>query len=275
MTVRVEWESRYRYPGEVRQLHVELRVAPRDGGVEETQRVVSSALRVAPEARLTQRRDLFGNVVHHFDILGRVEELELSLGAEVETVAGPTREPELTPLVRALALAPTARCPDDPAVRQLAAGVGDGTPLELATRLMEAIGTRVRFEVGHTTVESTAVDALRHGHGVCQDFAHLLIAALRVRGVPALYVSGYLSPEAGVASDEASHAWMQLYAEGAWHGLDAANATEQDRHYVVTAVGRDYDDVPPVRGSFRGLAEQEWHARVRVHSDSDPNAGGQ
>ena len=160
-------------------------------------------------------------------------------------------------------------------MRALAASVGEGAPLELAGRLMEAIGARVRFELGHTTVELTAVDALRAGHGVCQDFAHLLIAALRVRGVPALYVSGYLAPEEGVASDEASHAWMQLHADGVWHGLDAANATAQDRGYVVTAVGRDYDDVPPVRGSFRGLAEQEWRARVRVHRDpgTGANAG--
>jgi transglutaminase-like putative cysteine protease len=90
-----------------------------------------------------------------------------------------------------------------------------------------------------------------------------MLAALRMEGVPARYVSGYLATGAGA---EATHAWVQVWAEGAWHGFDPANNCPQDERYVVIGVGRDYDDIPPIRGSFRGSAEEEWIATVAVQS---------
>jgi len=87
---------------------------------------------------------------------------------------------------------------------------------------------------------------------------------LRARGIPALYVSGYLAPPEGSAEGDASHAWVRVHAGGAWHGFDPANRSPEDARHVVTALGRDYDDVAPVRGSYRGLAEESWSAVVRV-----------
>jgi transglutaminase-like putative cysteine protease len=93
-----------------------------------------------------------------------------------------------------------------------------------------------------------------------------MLAALRMRGITARYVSGYLAPHEGEESGEASHAWVQLLAHDRWYGFDPANNASQSERYVVTAVGRDYDDVPPIRGTFAGIATEDWHTVLRVRS---------
>ena len=93
-----------------------------------------------------------------------------------------------------------------------------------------------------------------------------MLAALRWRGIPALYVSGFLAPPEGSSISDAGHAWVRVFADGAWFGFDAANRRAEDEHYVVTALGRDYDDVAPVRGSYRGIAEEAWTANIQVES---------
>jgi transglutaminase-like putative cysteine protease len=87
-------------------------------------------------------------------------------------------------------------------------------------------------------------------------------------GFSARYVSGYLAPDAGEASAAASHAWFQVLAGDAWLGFDPANGVPQDERYVVTAVGRDYDDIPPLRGTYTGVAEEEWSTSVRVRTQT-------
>ena len=265
MIVRIAWESAYAYSTFVRQVHNELRVCPADG---HGQRLLSWDLHVRPEARLFDLVDAFGNRYHHFDLLKPVHRLVIGVDAEVETALAPIPEPALSPLMCRLFTARTDRSPFDERIAALAddAGPPDAPPLELAEALTSLIASRFTYEVGTTRVEDTALDLLRVGRGVCQDFTHLMLAALRMRGVPARYVSGYLAPREGETMSEATHAWVQVYADGAWHGFDPSNNTPQDELFVVTAVGRDYDDVPPVRGSYRGLAEQAWRATVVVQS---------
>ena len=272
MIVNVSWESTYGYSEVVRQVHNELHVVPADGY---GQSLLAARVAVRPEARLFEMVDAFGNRFHHFDVLESVERIAVSLEAQVQTGMAPEPAPELSPLVRLLLVQPTDRSPFDPAITALADEVAppDAPPLVLAESLCTLIADRFVYEVGSTKVEDTAVDLLRLGRGVCQDFAHLMLAALRMRGFPSRYVSGYLAPDEGQVVAEASHAWAQVYADGAWHGFDPSNRTAQDERYVVTAVGRDYDDVPPLRGSYRGLAEQAWSASVRVQSQDDE--GGQ
>ena len=103
-----------------------------------------------------------------------------------------------------------------------------------------------------------------------------MTAALRSRGIPTRYVSGFLAPSPGDApNEEGSHAWVQCYEDGRWYGFDPANHARQDGRYVVTAVGRDYDDVPPLRGSFRGRGQHEWSATVKVDAPADEQGGEQ
>ena len=265
MHISVRWESSYLYSQSVRLLHTELRVIPVDGF---GQRRLSAELTLTPEAPLHQLGDAFGNGYHHVDFLEEIGHIHLALRAEVETEQ-PVEHDEPTPLMRHLLLAPTPRSPFDPAVAELFEGIPqDLDPVAAGEAIASLLQGRFGFRVGSTDVGSTALDLLRAGHGVCQDFTHLMLAALRMRGIPARYVSGYLAPHVGEEAAPASHAWVQLLAPDGWHGFDPTNSTRQDGRYVVTAVGRDYDDVPPVRGAFTGSATQHWSTLVRVRSES-------
>lgn len=268
MIVSVSWHSTYTYASPVRQVHNELHVLPtsRPG-----QALLAASLVTEPPARLFTLTDAFGNSFHHFDLLGRVDEFTVRLQAVVDTAASNRTEAAPTPALRHLYLQPTARSPFDPAIAALAAEAAPAgsPPLALAEGLIALLPARFTYEAGHTVVEDTALDLLTLGRGVCQDFAHLMAAALRMRGVTTRYVSGFLAPAAGDAAHEGSHAWVQCFVDGTWHGFDPANRARQDERYVVTAVGRDYDDVPPLRGSFRGAGEHEWSATVRVDGSRD------
>ncbi len=268
MRIAVRWESSYLYSQGVRLLHTELRVIPADGF---GQRRIDASLTLNPETALHQLNDGFGNAYHHVDFLQEVDQIHLALQAEVETEQ-PFEHDEPTPLMRHLFLAPTTRSPFDSAVTDLCEGIPqDLDPVATGTAMAALLHERFGFQVGDTDVGSTALDLLEAGQGVCQDFTHLMLAALRMRGVPARYVSGYLAPHVGEAATPASHAWVQLLAPDGWHGLDPANDARQDGHYVVTAIGRDYDDVPPIRGAFTGSASEHWSTMVRVRSEPEPD----
>ena len=269
MRASIDWETVYRYDEPVRQLHGELQALPADA---DGQVLGGWTLTVTPEAELEESRDAFGNIVHRFDLLRPLQELTIRLRAEVETPSDHAGSTGVAPLLAHLYTHPTARCPDDPRIRALAGEIqidAATDPLAYAAAFMTMLHDRFIFEVGHTDVEDTAVDLIELGHGVCQDFSHLMIAALRSKGLLARYVSGYLAPERDTVTGEATHAWMQVFANGAWHGFDPSNNVRQGERYVVISVGRDYDDVPPMRGSFRGAAEQVWRSTiiVQVHPE--------
>lgn len=268
MRVELDWDSTYHYSEPVRLLHTELRVLPADGF---GQRLEASTLSLTPTATPHPLRDMFGNTYHHVDFLEEIDQITVALRAEVETTpselgAGSAMD-AVSPLLQHLYLAPTDRAPLDPAIVAINEAIpADLDPVTTGRALCELLGARFVFEVGSTDVAATALDLIRLERGVCQDFSHLMLAALRQRGIPARYVSGYLAPDEGEASAEASHAWIQLLAGDQWYGFDPANDTTQDGRYVVTAVGRDYDDVPPIRGTFAGVATEGWHTTLRVRS---------
>lgn len=130
-----------------------------------------------------------------------------------------------------------------------------GRPLaELVVDLSHRIRTELAYRSGSTTVHTTQAQLLAQRAGVCQDFAHLMIAALRLNGLPARYVSGYIEtrPPAGrekLRGADASHAWVSVWIPGAgWVDVDPTNDQFVDDRYVVLGWGRDYHDVPPLRG---------------------------
>jgi len=258
MIVHVEWRTRYTYSLPVQQLHSELCVVP---GERPNQRVNVSTIRVQPPARLTTHEDDFGNLRHTVDFLEPTDSLEVSVRAEVETLDAP--EPALGVLPPGLYLEPSARAPFAPELDEFVVPQGSGH-LAYAWAVMAEIAERFAYEIGYTDVADTALDLLHTGRGVCQDFSHLMLAVLRRQGISARYVSGYLASTEGDAIATASHAWVQVLDDGAWYGFDPANNARQDAHYVVTAVGRDYDDVPPIRGTYFGAAEERWSTEVRI-----------
>lgn len=140
--------------------------------------------------------------------------------------------------------------------------------LEQLHALSIAILAEVRYETGHTEVQTTAEQALEIGHGVCQDHAHIFIGAARAMGVPARYVSGYLMMDDRV-QQEATHAWAEAHVdELGWVGFDVSNGISPDARYIRVATGLDYREAAPITGiSFGGL-EEELHVHLAVEQQS-------
>ena len=161
---------------------------------------------------------------------------------------------------------------------------GAGVPVAAgALQLMHRIHADFEFRAASTEVDTPLLEAFERRRGVCQDFAHLMIGALRMLGLAARYVSGYLltTPPPGqdkLLGADASHAWVQLYCPdtpglpGAWLELDPTNDLVPDTHHVRLALGRDYGDVTPLRGVIRGGGRHTLDVRVNTRSLSDPRA---
>jgi transglutaminase-like putative cysteine protease len=186
----------------------------------------------------------------------------------VETgIPGGASERGLRILDRFDFLAPTAYAPFSEAVRALAAPCQvPGDAFATANRVLWTVRRHLRYESGSTDVTTSADEALTRGLGVCQDFAHLTLAACRVLGVPARYVSGYVFAP-GSATSAASHAWVDVFADRqGWLSLDPTHDKAQGPEHVRVAVGRDYADVPPTRGVFKGNAKESLEVTVRIEA---------
>lgn len=128
-----------------------------------------------------------------------------------------------------------------------------------------AIKDRFEYRKNVTRYDSTTDDFLKAGAGVCQDFTHLMLALLRIRRIPCRYVSGYLHVERKGADPSQSHAWIELYSTAhGWVPFDPTHNRAVDERYVVVAHGRNYDDVPPNKGLYRGTAKETLEAEVQT-----------
>jgi transglutaminase-like putative cysteine protease len=263
MVIRVEHSTRFRYDAPISEAYTEMRLRPLSTG---GQRCLSFSLSTRPEGRTVMAyRDRFGNDVRHFDVLEPHSELVVEAASEVMTSPQlEDREGELSPLDRIEYLAPSAYAPEDASVESFAAERGQGGGEELAWSLMRGVHEAVAYETGTTDVTTTAPEALALGRGVCQDLAHVLLGVCRSQGLPARYVSGYLLGESG--QEQASHAWVDVFLAGGWRSLDPTHVREQDERYVRVAVGRDYADVAPTRGVWKGSANETLEVRVELRA---------
>jgi transglutaminase-like putative cysteine protease len=144
----------------------------------------------------------------------------------------------------------------------LAAG---GTQLEQAHRLQDLVTARIAYRAGSTDGATTAAVALASGVGVCQDHAHVLIAAARGLGWPARYVAGYYLPEEDGVADAATHAWAEFWLDGiGWVGFDASNDLCPTDAYVRLCAGLDAFDAAPIRGHVQGASEEALDVSVRI-----------
>ena len=145
-----------------------------------------------------------------------------------------------------------------------------GEPLAALTRLSGALFEHFEYVPGSTTISSTIEHILDTGRGVCQDYAHVMIAVARTWGIPARYVSGYLNDEstaAGGGGGTTSHAWVECLLPGpGWTGFDPTNAIFADERHVRVAVGRDYQDVSPTRGVLFGGGDIQLEVNVRMET---------
>lgn len=257
--------SAYSYVQDVVASYNEVRITPLTTAGQAT---IDARIEVTPPARPVSYRDYWGTLVHAFDIHVPHQQLVVVGSATVETPGshGPSglHAVSWTELdddaVREAYfeyLAPTvATAADDDldaigsTLRQEAA-----TPQEALDLVSDWVRAALVYEQGSTSVSTCATDAWRSGRGVCQDFVHLAIALLRNMGVPARYASGYFHPQAdaaiGVTVHGESHAWCEAWI-GDWWPFDPTNAVPVGERHVLVARGRDYGDVPPLKGIFSG-----------------------
>jgi transglutaminase-like putative cysteine protease len=238
-------------------------------------------------------RDAFGNWVHQVNVLPihnklRVQAESVVLTHEASSITSwmtlddlDQRREELTEEFYDM-LAPSKYVPHLPELEPLTAAVetsSDGSVVGFAQSASQLIHERFQYVKGATHVNSSISDSLRLSAGVCQDFAHLLLGVLRKRGIPARYVSGYLVPQKKdspaakleeVIGGQASHAWAEAYIpDSDWMPLDPTLGKPVGMRHVRIAYGRDYADVAPVRGVYKGHAGQRLSVDVTVRPAID------
>lgn len=254
MKLSIRHDTVYRYGQPARLIIQALRMWPAPS---QAQRIEQWRVEVDGQVLQPTCADGFGNPLATHTVDRSVDTLHLAVRGEVQThdmagVHGLAAE-ALPPMFYLSATALTTANEEITALAHQAAG--EGPPLERLHRLANGVRERVDYLPQQTDSETTAIEAFAARAGVCQDHAHVLIAAARSLGFPARYVSGYLCPMGTVAA--ASHAWTEIFVEDlGWVGFDAANRQSPDAHYVRIACGRDYRDAAPVRGvRLGGLAE--------------------
>jgi len=281
MEYTIDHETAYRYPRPVSESFTIVHLRPRTNL---RQYCTRYELVVDPATRVFSYLDRFGNEVQHFAVM--LEHDELRIVARSHVVTLPTSGGEIPhdvdaarlradPLVAELAdyLGSTPYVVLGPDVARLAAAVPAATD-DLAA-LFLAAGSFVHdafvYRPGVTNVRTTVGDVIDAGVGVCQDFAHVLIALARVRGIPARYCSGYVFRGTGATlGAEASHAWVEAYLPPyGWVGFDPTNDRLIDDAFVLVAFGRDYGDVSPTRGSYRGVDPGDLHVTVAVDAAAE------
>ena len=266
MFLRVEHMTEFSYDGSIAEAYTELRLRPLEGGGQHC-----SSFRLATEPfglRVREYRDHFGNDVHHFDVLESHERLAVTAISTVMTPAAFLSNEPLSPLELYDYVSPTGYAPFAEGVSEFAAThTGEGANAARARGIMQAVHGEILYDPDATDVQTRADEVLVIGRGVCQDFAHLMLATCRSVGIPARYVSGYLYDPKLHGDNAASHAWVDVWEDSAgWTALDPTHDREQTEAYVRVAVGRDYADVPPTRGVFKGAAHETLSVRVGLQA---------
>jgi transglutaminase-like putative cysteine protease len=272
----MKWEilhrTQYTYASPVSESFNEVRLQPVS---DEWQQVDDFLLKILPATRLRHHRDFYSNIVHHFDIP------EPHTTLQVESFVRATTRPRL-PLAETDTPFPLARIGEaarEPRVfdflqesrfvdlspetwrRALDATAGTKDTWQAALAIMRFIHANTKYESKSTHVHTHMSDVLRDKRGVCQDFAHVMLGLCRALKIPALYVSGYLATETA----SATHAWAEVLIPGiGWRGLDPTHNRQTDETYVKIAVGRDYADVPPVTGNYKGTTDRKMEVSVII-----------
>lgn len=276
----IEHISRYRYSMPAQRCLLSICLKPRE---DDNQHVLSFDLSTVPTALATAETDSFDNAKHVVNILREFSELEVTSRSTVERVPEPPRPDsldvgawnEIRSWEGSFAcwefLKPSAFARPSDALRAFVDGSDispAGDPMQALLRLSNTLFHSFQYVVGSTSAISPIEHILEGRQGVCQDYTHVMITIARGWGIPARYVSGYLYVEGrdyDSAPEAASHAWVECLMPGlGWVGFDPTNRCLADERHVRVGVGRDYQDVTPIRGIFLGGGESELTVEVRV-----------
>jgi transglutaminase-like putative cysteine protease len=273
--LQVRHHTGFRYAKDVHTSYNEARLTPPDT---ETQLVIEHQVEVHPAAVLSRYRDYWGTWVHAFDLHRPHKELAVTGHSVVVTgMRSVEPAPDLSweelhsPAVSDAwceFLDSTAYSPLDQEMRAVAEPFADApTPRAAVEGIVAWLGGTMEYQKGSTTVATTAPEALRAGRGVCQDFAHVGLAMIRSLGIPGRYTSGYLHPSddapIGVAVSGDSHAWIEAWL-GSWAPYDPTSGVPVETRHVVIAHGRDYADVPPLKGVYHGGPSEALDVHVEL-----------
>jgi transglutaminase-like putative cysteine protease len=273
--------NQYQYAGGVTESINQVRLRPYTG---EGQACLDFTLDIQPQTKCTWHRDYFGNDVATFSIHAKHSQLTVTASADVdvwgvalsaETQLTAEMSEELTSIefrrryAEYLAATPYTTLPPEAATAetdQLWSESRDA--LDYVRRISDFLYAEFTYHAGVTTVETKAEEFLARKSGVCQDFTHLMLALCRVHQIPARYVSGYLycGENSALRGDAAMHAWVEVrFPTLGWVGVDPTNHVFVGSRHIRVAVGRDYRDIVPIKGVYRGGA-QTLETSVRVHA---------
>lgn len=267
MILTIQHMTQYHYDHPARAVVQSHRLTPSrfDG-----QKVISWQVSVSGGRRGGEFRDGAGDLIQGWTIPGPVEIVEVSVQGVVETtdLSGMLRGHREIIQPEAYLRSTLATAPDD-ALRALADSVAEDDPLALSHGLSRAVTQAIAYKPGVTQSHTTAAQALAQGEGVCQDHAHALVALARHRGLPARYVSGYLSADGDGVVPEAAHAWAEIFLAGyGWIGFDPANSCCPDARYLRLGSGMDAKEAAPIRGVARGTGTESLSVTVAVHAQA-------
>lgn len=257
----------------VNTLHLEPRTFP-------FQRTISSTIRILPTARVRRFSDLFQNITHHFEIPQPHQKLEVQSRLRVHNLPLVISERSRAATKADLAdsstrertwpfLQDSVLVTHHSEIWRLAIDLTEGMDSlhQRAWAFMTWIHRNFSYKPGATMVNTRLEQAFAIRAGVCQDFTHMMIALCRAVALPARYASGYIynGPADQLLGSQASHAWCEVYLPyTGWIGYDPTNGNLADERYVKVAVGRDYDDVAPIKGAYRGTAQCAMSVKVMV-----------
>jgi transglutaminase-like putative cysteine protease len=264
--------TRYVYVTPVRDSFNDVRLEPLSGA---GQTVEFFSLRISPAASANRYADFYGNWVHHFEVLDAHLFLLVESQARVRTHPLPPipHDAEPCPVEKLENLRWIEHCHDfmqssrfveiDVEAWRLAldATAGQSDVWQSALALMRFVHGFLKYEPHSTHVHTHTRDVIAKRRGVCQDYAHLMIGLCRSLKIPARYVSGYLATE----SASATHAWVEVFIPTTgWLGLDPTHNRQIGETYVKIGAGRDYADVPPIAGSYRGTLNRRMEVEVKI-----------
>lgn len=278
--IRITHTTGYRYEAPAMASYNEARMLPvsSDG-----QFVIYSNLDIHPYTSMNQYDDYWGTRVTSFDVLNPHSQLQLTAESLVEVRPRLMRGHDIsweqlgklvqrsTKYVEQLVQTDRTVPTDDLVEKAKELADGADTPDEAAAAIARMVGEEIEYMSGVTHVHTLAREAWGNKKGVCQDIAHITIGALRAVGIPAIYVSGYLHPkpdaEVGETVTGESHAWVEWFT-GDWFPWDPTNLIDIGERHVRVGYGRDYNDVPPLRGVFAGSGKSELFVTVEITKES-------